>query len=120
LIHLWGGGGTTLNGHSGYKKSDGTLAIYPFRNKRSVWTITTKPYKGAHFATFPPDLISPCILAGCPKGGIVLDPFNGSGTTGQVAIQNNRDYIGIELNPAYIELTMKRLSNIENQLSLIP
>jgi DNA modification methylase len=74
------------------------------RNKRSVWTVTTKPYKGAHFATFPPDLIEPCILAGAPVGGIVLDPFMGSGTTAAVAIANGRDYLGCELNPAYKEL----------------
>ena len=74
------------------------------RNKRSVWTVTTKPYKGAHFATFPPDLITPCILAGAPVGGIVLDPFMGSGTTAAVAIANGRDYLGCELNPAYKEL----------------
>ena len=74
------------------------------RNKRSVWTVTTKPYKGAHFATFPPDLITPCILAGAPAGGIVLDPFMGSGTTAAVAIANGRDYLGCELNPVYKEL----------------
>jgi DNA modification methylase len=74
------------------------------RNKRSVWTVTTKPYKGAHFATFPPDLITPCILTGAPAGGIVLDPFMGSGTTAAVAIANGRDYLGCELNPAYKEL----------------
>ena len=74
------------------------------RNKRSVWTVTTKPYSEAHFATFPPDLITPCILAGCPKDGIVLDPFMGSGTTAMVAYENNRNYIGCELNPEYIKL----------------
>lgn len=76
----------------------------PARNKRTVWTVNTKPYKGAHFATFPPDLILPCILAGSRPSDTVLDPFNGAGTTGLVAIQNNRDYIGIELNPAYVEI----------------
>ena len=74
------------------------------RNKRSVWTVTTKPYKGAHFATFPPDLITPCILAGAPAGGIVLDPFMGSGTTAAVAIANGRNYLGCELNSAYKDL----------------
>jgi len=78
------------------------------RNKRSVWTVNPRPYKGAHFATFPPDLIRPCVLAGCPNGGTVLDPFNGSGTTGIVARDAGRNYIGIELNPAYIELTHQR------------
>jgi hypothetical protein len=74
------------------------------RNRRSVWTVTTKPYAGAHFAVFPSDLIDPCILAGAPVGGIVLDPFMGSGTTAQVAQNLGRQYIGCELNPAYMEL----------------
>lgn len=65
------------------------------RNRRSVWTITTKPFKGAHFATYPPDLIEPCVLAGAPKGGTILDPFNGAGTTGVVALKHGREYIGI-------------------------
>ena len=78
------------------------------RNRRSVWTVTTKPYKGAHFATFPPDLILPCILAGCPEGGTVLEPFLGSGTTAFVAQQNARNCIGIELNPEYVKLAQKR------------
>jgi DNA modification methylase len=73
------------------------------RNRRSVWTISTRPYKGAHFATFPPKLVEPCILAGCPVGGIVLDPFAGSGTTLAVAIQHGRQAIGIELNPKYAD-----------------
>ncbi len=81
----------------------------PTRNRRSVWTVTTKPYKGAHFATYPPALIEPCILAGSREGGVVLDPFNGSGTTGEVAIQNGRRYIGIELNPEYLELAKARI-----------
>ena len=74
------------------------------RNKRSVWTVTTKPYAGAHFAVFPSDLIEPCILAGAPVGGIVLDPFMGSGTTAQVAQNLGRQYLGCELNPAYFDL----------------
>ena len=79
------------------------------RNRRSVWTVATVPYKGAHFATFPPDLIEPCILAGAPAGGIVLDPFFGSGTTGQVAQALGRQFIGIELNEAYKPLQDERL-----------
>lgn len=82
------------------------------RNRRSVWTVTTKPYKGAHFATFPPDLIEPCVLAGAPAGGVVLDPFFGSGTTGAVAIQHGRQYVGIELNPEYITLAEQRLATV--------
>jgi len=85
---------------SGFTKT----GIYEKRNKRSVWTVTTKPYAGAHFAVFPSDLIEPCILAGAPVGGIVLDPFMGSGTTAQVAQNLGRQYIGCELNPAYMEL----------------
>lgn len=79
------------------------------RNKRSVWTIPTKPFKEAHFATFPPDLIKPCILAGCPKNGIVLDPFMGSGTTGMVAAMYQRNFIGFELNPEYCKMAEKRI-----------
>ena len=79
------------------------------RNRRSVWTVSTKPYSGAHFAVYPPELIRPCIRAGCPEGGTVLDPFNGSGTTGAVATQENRQYIGIELNPEYIALAENRI-----------
>ena len=79
------------------------------RNKRNVWTITTKPFKEAHFATFPPDLIEPCIKAGCPENGIVLDPFAGAGTTGIVARSLNRTAILIELNPEYIEISKNRI-----------
>jgi site-specific DNA-methyltransferase (adenine-specific) len=80
------------------------------RNKRSVWTVTTKPYKEAHFATFPKDLIVPCVLAGSPEGGVVLDPFGGSGTTGQVADGFNRDAILCELSQDYVEIMKKRLN----------
>lgn len=79
------------------------------RNRRSVWTVATRPYKGAHFATFPPDLIEPCILAGAPPDGIVLDPFMGSGTTAEVASKLGRFAMGCELNPDYIELIRERL-----------
>ena len=79
------------------------------RNRRSVWTVTTKPFKGAHFATFPPDLIEPCILAGCPEGGTVLDPFGGAGTTGLVAQCHGRNAILCELNPEYAEMARERI-----------
>jgi DNA modification methylase len=79
------------------------------RNKRSVWTVTTKPFKGAHFAAFPPDLIEPCILAGCPEGGTVLDPFFGAGTTGMVSATHKRRTIGIELNQQYFDMACARL-----------
>ena len=89
------------------------------RNRRSVWTVTPKPYKEAHFATFPPDLIRPCVLAGCPEGGTVLDPFGGSGTTAQVAIENGRNAALIELNPAYIELMRKRLAGVQPSRAIV-
>jgi DNA modification methylase len=79
------------------------------RNKRSVWTVTTKPFKGAHFATFPPDLIEPCVLAGCPVGGVVLDPFGGAGTTGVVAQRHSRSAVLCELNPDYARLALNRI-----------
>lgn len=81
----------------------------PFRNKRSVWTVTTKPFKGAHFAVMPQDLVEPCIKAGCPIGGVVLDPFAGSGTTLLVASKLGRDAVGIELNSEYVSIIKERL-----------
>jgi DNA modification methylase len=86
------------------------------KNKRDVWTITTKSCKEAHFATFPPELIRPCILAGCPKGGLVLDPFLGAGTTAMVAKQEGRQYVGFELNPAYIEIAERRIASVPDEL----
>jgi len=80
------------------------------RNKRDVWTVTTKPYSGSHFAVFPTDLIEPCILAGSRVGDIVLDPFFGSGTTGQVAQQLGRKWIGCELNKEYETLQNERVA----------
>lgn len=84
------------------------IAYIGRRNKRDVWTVATKPYAGAHFATFPPELIEPCILAGAPAGGVVLDPFFGSGTTGEVAQNLGRHFIGCELNPVYKPLQDER------------
>lgn len=81
------------------------------RNKRSVWTVTTKPFRGAHFATFPKDLIEPCVLAGCPVGGTVFDPFTGSGTTAIVAMNHGRNFIGTELNPEYIKIAESRIAD---------
>ena len=83
--------------------------INPLRNKRDVWKINTVPFKGGHYAAYPPKLVETCLLAGCPEGGIVLDPFMGSGTTGMVAAQMGRHFVGIELNPAYTELAYKRI-----------
>ncbi|BBV97963.1 DNA-methyltransferase [Pseudomonas monteilii] len=79
------------------------------RNKRSVWTVATASFKGAHFATFPPDLIRPCVLAGSPRGGMVLDPFGGAGTTALVAMQEGRQSVICELNPEYAVLARQRL-----------
>ena len=81
------------------------------RNRRSVWTVTTKGYKGAHFAVYPEELIKPCVLAGCPAGGTVFDPFTGSGTTAVVALKNGRNYIGTELNPEYVKIAEDRIQN---------
>jgi DNA modification methylase len=89
----------------GMREFDGT------RNRRSVWAVATRPYKGAHFATFPPALIEPCILAGSRHGDIVLDPFMGSGTTAQVALQQGRQYLGCELNPDYASLQQERIES---------
>ncbi len=87
------------------------------RNRRSVWTVTTKPYAGAHFATFPPDLIEPCILAGCPVGGTVLDPFGGSGTTAGVALKHGRRALLCEVNPDYGKLMPSRIELISGMSS---
>ena len=102
----------TLRGESSKAIVGGT------RNKRSVWTVTTKPFKGAHFATFPPDLIEPCILAGSAPDTLVLDPFSGAGTTGVVAVQHGRRYIGIELNPDYLEMSRKRIQLVRDSLTV--
>ena len=104
--------GTGLAPHSGLSKS------YDRKNKRSVWSITNKPYKGAHFAVFPPDLIEPCILAGSEQGDIILDPFMGSGTTGMVAKKHFRSYIGCELHEDYASLQTDRIDSIPPQLVL--
>ena len=103
--------GTGLQPHSGLEKS------YEMANKRSVWSVPVKPYTGAHFAVFPSELIEPCILAGAPVGGIVLDPFMGSGTTAQVAQDLGRKYLGCELNTEYGKLQQKRLA--QQSLELI-
>lgn len=98
---------------------DQAMAVMPEqRNRRSVWTVATKPYSGAHFATFPPELVVPCILAGSRPGDIVLDPFMGSGTTAAVAVEHGRQYLGCELNPAYAELQQRRLAEAAQQLDL--
>lgn len=102
---------TKLNNTPGRSRMAGLKRNnYKTRNKRDVWRVgVCSSVKEAHFAVFPKELIEPCILAGCPEGGWVLDPFNGSGTTGIVATQNKRNYIGIDLNPEYLEITKRRI-----------
>lgn len=97
---------------AGIRKS----GYYPMANKRDVWTVNTQPFKEAHFAVFPEKLITPCILAGCPKGGIILDPFSGSGTTGIVCVKNGRKFIGIDINKEYIEMSAKRIKDAQQQM----
>lgn len=92
-----------------FSKGERIYGADGMRNKRDVWNVNTKPCKEAHFATYPDTLIEPCVLAGCPEGGIVLDPFMGAGTTGMVARKYGRDYIGIELNAEYVDMANKRI-----------
>jgi DNA modification methylase len=101
---------TPRNDGARWRIADGGVAPRGDGNRRSVWEIATQPFAEAHFATFPEELIKPCILAGCPAGGIVLDPFAGSGTTALVARNLQCHAIGIEMNPAYLEIAKKRLA----------
>lgn len=119
-------GGSILNrtgrlGSAGRNEDSGPSKTYTeeqgaWKNRRSVWNIATKPFREAHFALFPEELIEPMIKAGCPKDGLVLDPFIGSGTTGLVARKLLRNYIGFELNPEYVAIANKRLANIPTKL----
>ena len=86
------------------------VSIKEFRNRRSVWNVGVARYAEAHFAVYPPELITPCVLAGSEPGDVVLDPFSGSGTTGEVALTHDRDYVGVELNPDYAEMSERRIS----------
>ena len=104
-----------LKGHERWKENADGVKV---RNKRSVWTVTTKPYKEAHFATYPPDLILPCVKAAKPDA-VILDPFFGSGTTGLVAVQNGRRYIGIDLNPEYCAIAAKRIDSELQQTNIL-
>jgi site-specific DNA-methyltransferase (adenine-specific) len=99
-----------------YFYSTGNIVEPTGRNRRTVWSIPTEPYPGAHFATFPPSLIEPCILAGSTPGDWVLDPFFGSGTVGTVCEQLHRKYVGIELNPEYVDLAIERIRTTERFL----
>jgi len=91
---------------------DMTIPTGETRRRRSVWTIAPKPFKGAHFAVYPPELIEPCVLAGCIEGGLVLDPFGGSGTTGGIALKHGRNAILCELNADYAALMPARIESI--------
>ena len=102
--------GSSFKNHNNYLKEDGSLLHGTKANKKSVWTQVTKPFKEAHFATFPQELIVDCIKAGCPEGGIVLDPFMGAGTTAIVSQKLNRNYLGVELNGKYISIADNRLN----------
>lgn len=97
-------------------KSGNIYEFHERRNKRDVWNVSTQPFKEAHFATFPPELIKPCILAGCPENGTVIDPFMGSGTTGATAAKLNRNFIGFDLNPDYCNMANRRTEPILAQL----
>ena len=103
--------GKSVEGIDGFDVRSGfkDMGAYEKKNKRSVWTVATKPFTEAHFATFPKELILPCVLAGCPEGGTVLDPFAGSGTTGIVANHKNRNAILLELSEDYINIAVKRI-----------
>jgi DNA modification methylase len=98
--------------YSGFNERYFSKDPVTMRNKRSVWHINTRPFKEAHFAVFPEDLVIPCVLAGCPEDGIVLDPFFGSGTSGVVAKKLGRNFVGIELNPTYCGIAEKRIQNV--------
>ena len=110
------GGAKDTRGEQGYSSASGAqrdnsggYGTTGNRNRRSVWTVSTKPFSGAHFATFPPSLIEPCILAGCHEGGTVLDPFGGAGTTGLVAARHGRNAVLCELNPEYAAMARARI-----------
>ena len=116
-MNKWGGEELKADGKSEWDNGVGQVTyrkrnFRPYKNgknKRTVWSINTKPSKESHFASYPEKLIEPMIKAGCPINGVVLDPFFGIGTTGIVAKKNNRNYIGIEISPEYIDIIKKRL-----------
>jgi DNA modification methylase len=101
------------NTYTGFNDRYAESGGVAYRNRRSVWTVATRPYSGAHFATFPPALVEPMILAGSRTGDIVLDPFSGSGTVGRVSAKHGRRFVGLELNPSYIELAQHRTSKVQ-------
>jgi DNA modification methylase len=110
--------GQSSKGVDGGAEPTHTMSSGMTVNRRTVWTIATQPYPEAHFATYPEKLVEPCVLAGCPAGGTVLDPFTGSGTTGAVACRLGRNFIGIELNPEYAEMAERRIAPHRDQMQL--
>jgi site-specific DNA-methyltransferase (adenine-specific) len=119
--HLGKSGSTPEKGKNGGNSNlhDGRWdqAFHPNgRNKRTVWNVPLSKFREAHFAVFPEKLIEPCILAGCPQGGLVLDPFFGAGTTGVVSVKHNRNYLGLELNPEYVEIATRRIASTQVNL----
>lgn len=115
--HRYGGNKYTATPDEFYRTKSGNAYAYTgFRNKRDVWSIPVVPYAEAHFATFPEELVKPCILAGSREGDTVLDPFNGAGTTGVVCVKLGRNYIGTELNPKYVALAEKRIADTRLEL----
>jgi DNA modification methylase len=109
-------GGNLTN--EGYKRVETKYEIVKGANRRDVWTINTKPFKGAHFAVMPEALVEPCILAGSKEGDLVLDPFTGSGTVAVVSLQHGRNFIGTELNPNYAEIAQNRIAKQHPGLDL--
>lgn len=118
VLPKFGGNKYPDNNGGDHRKSGNEYEPTGLRNKRDVWHVSTGGFNGAHFATFSENLVKPCIMAGCPEGGTVLDPFSGSGTTGLCAVHNGRNYIGIELNPDYAEMSEKRLEEATAQASM--
>ena len=111
------------NGHMKDRSQEGDREDNGTRNKRDVWTVSTKPYPEAHFAVYPPDLIEPCIEAGSAGGDTVLDPFAGAGTTGLVALAKGRDFTGIDLNREYVEMAANRIRQdapLANEVEIMP
>ncbi len=115
----FGGRKYTETPESFYRTKSGNIYDYrPKRNKRDVWSISTRPLKEAHFAAYPKELAETCILAGSKKGDLILDPFIGSGTTAVAAVENERDYLGFEINPEYAAIAERRISQAELQTRL--
>jgi len=110
------GGAKHVEGNKNNTYSGNTPASDGLRNKRDVWTISTKPFKGAHFAVMPEALVEPCVLAGSAEGDTIIDPFTGSGTVGVVALKHRRNFVGTELNPEYVEIAEQRLNGAEPRM----